>query len=368
MNKTTRSLHAKADVTRDAPTATPIYQASAFEAHSDYFYTRNANPNSTEFEEAVALLEETKYALSVTTGMATIHIVLNLLKPNQTLLINKHLYGCSFKLFQWFCANYNIKLLVEDLSDENNWKALPIVDMVLFETPTNPFLYTINIARLTQKVKAMNPKALVVVDNTWATPYYQHPCTLGADISLHSATKYLSGHSDVMGGIVLTNNKDLYESLRSLRFYFGNILPPFSAWLLRRSLFTLEIRLQQHQQTTKVLLDFISKRPEVKKLYYPKIDGKQLTGYPTLIFFELETKWATSYQDFSKNLKLFSTGTGMACVTSMVAQPFMGSHASMNDNEKYAIDLTPSLVRLSFGLEKVTDLKADLKQAFDAIH
>jgi len=368
MNKTTRSLHAKADVTHDAPTATPIYQASAFEAHSDYFYTRNANPNSTEFEEAVALLEETQYALSVTTGMAAINIVLNLLKPGQTLLINKHLYGCSFKLFQWFCENYNISLLVEDLSDEKNWEALPKVDMVLFETPTNPFLYTINIGGLAQKVKALNQDALLVVDNTWATPYYQHPCALGADISLHSATKYLSGHSDVMGGIVLTDKKDLYDKLRSLRFYFGNILPPFSAWLLRRSLFTLEVRLAQHQETTKALLDFISERPEVKKLYYPEIDGTQLTGYPTLIFFELEEKWKDRYTTFSQGLKLFSTGTGMACVTSMVAQPFSGSHASMNDDEKYAIDLTPSLVRLSFGLEKVADLKADLKQAFDAIN
>ena len=368
MNKTTKSLHAKADVTNDAPTATPIYQASAFEAHSDYFYTRNDNPNSNEFEQAVAVLEETDYALAVTTGMAAINIVLNLLKPGQTLLINKHLYGCSFKLFQWFCKNYNIELVVENLAKEKNWKSLPKVDMVLFETPTNPFLYTINIEKLAQKVKSKNNNALVVVDNTWATPYYQKPCAMGADISLHSATKYLSGHSDVMGGVVLTNDEKLYKKLRDLRFYFGNILPPFSAWLLRRSLFTLEVRLEQHQKTTNGLLEFISSRPEVKKLYYPDIDEKQLTGYPTLIFFELEEKWKDKYKTFSQNLSLFSTGTGMACVTSMVAQPFSGSHASMNDDEKYAIDLTPALVRLSFGMENVTDLKEDLNKAFDAIN
>lgn len=367
MNKTTKSLHAKANVNNDAPTATPIYQASAFEAHSDYFYTRNDNPNSNEFEQALAILEETKYALSVTTGMAAINIVLNLLKPGQTLLINKHLYGCSFKLFQWFCENYNVELVVEDLSDVRNWKNLPKVDMVLFETPTNPFLYTININKLAQKVKSKNKNALVVVDNTWATPYYQKPCAMGADISLHSATKYLSGHSDVMGGIVLTNEAKLYEKLRSLRFYFGNILPPFSAWLLRRSLFTLEIRLEQHKKTTNELLAFIATRPEVKKLYYPDIDGKQLTGYPTLIFFELAEKWKDKYKIFSQNLSLFSTGTGMACVTSMVAQPFSGSHASMNNDEKYAIDLTPALVRLSFGMENSADLKEDLTRAFDVI-
>jgi cystathionine gamma-lyase/cystathionine gamma-lyase/homocysteine desulfhydrase len=153
MDKTTRSLHAKANVERDAPTTTPIYQASAFEAHSDYFYTRNDNPNISEFEEAVAIIEETKYAIGVTTGMAAINIVLNLLKPGQTLLINKHLYGCSFKLFQWFCENYNIELIIEDLSDSKNWDKLPKVDMVLFETPTNPFLYTINIKKLTETIK-----------------------------------------------------------------------------------------------------------------------------------------------------------------------------------------------------------------------
>ena len=215
MDKTTRSLHAKANVERDAPTATPIYQASAFEAHSDYFYTRNDNPNISEFEEAVAIIEETDYALGVTTGMAAINIVLNLLKPGQTLLINKHLYGCSFKLFQWFCDNYNIDLIIEDLSDERKRNTLPKVDMVLFETPTNPFLYTINIKELSNFVKSMNRDALVVVDNTWATPYYQRPCSQGADISLHSATKYFSGHSDVMGGIVLTNDAKLYKRLEA---------------------------------------------------------------------------------------------------------------------------------------------------------
>ena len=367
MDKITRSLHAKANVERDAPTATPIYQASAFEAHSDYFYTRNDNPNISEFEQAVAILEETEFALGVTTGMAAIHIVLNLLKPNQTLLINKHLYGCSFKLFQWFCENFDINLVVEDLSIKNNWNNLPKIDMVLFETPTNPFLFSIDIKELSRFIKAKNEKALVVVDNTWATPFYQKPCSFGADISLHSATKYFSGHSDVMGGVILTNRKELYDKLRSLRFYFGSILPPFSAWLLRRSLFTLEIRLEKHQETTKKLLEFIEGRQEVKKLYYPDIDGVQLAGYPTLIFFELDEKWKSKYKEFSENLTLFSTGTGMACVTSMVAQPFTGSHSSMEDEEKYSIDLTPALVRLSFGMEKVEDLKTDLQRAFDAI-
>jgi len=132
-------------------------------------------------------------------------------------------------------------------------------------------------------------------------------------------------------------------------------------------LFTLEVRLEKHQKTTKELLDFIKGRPEVKKLYYPDIDGKQLTGYPTLIFFELDEKWSNKYKEFSESLELFSTGTGMACVTSMVAQPFSGSHSSMEDEEKYAIDLTPALVRLSFGMEKADDLKEDLIKAFDAI-
>ena len=367
MKNFTESLHTKVDTTRDAPAVTPIYQASAFEAHSEFFYTRKNNPNIQELEDTVAVLAQANHALAVTTGMASISIVLNLLKPKQHLIINKYLYGCSYKLFQWFCENYQLKLTIADLSDTENWNNLEAADMVLFETPTNPFLYSVNIQAFSDSMKAKNTDCLIVVDNTWATPLYQKPCNCGADISLHSATKYFGGHSDVMGGMLVMNNTELYDKLKSLRFYFGAILAPFSAWLLKRSLQTLEIRLEKHKRTTVELVEFLRTRKEITEVFYPEVDGKQLTDYATLVFFTLAEGYKDSYVKFSQGLKLFSTGTGMACVTSMVAQPFSGSHASMCDEEKEEMGLDKSLVRLSFGLEDVTDLTADLSQAFEAL-
>lgn len=365
MKSFTQSLHTKVDTTYDAPAVTPIYQNSAFEAHSEFFYTRKNNPNIQELEDTVAVLAEANHALATTTGMSAISIVLNLLKPGQHLVINKYLYGCSYKLFQWFCENYKIKLSIEDLSDKDNWDKIEKADMVLFETPTNPFLYNVNIQAFSDIMKAKNTDCLIVVDNTWATPLYQKPCNCGADISLHSATKYFGGHSDVMGGMLVMNNTEIYEKLKSLRFYFGAILAPFSAWLIKRSLQTMEIRLEKHHRTTVELVEFLKARKEITEVFYPEIDGKQLTSYATLVFFTLAAPYKDKYKDFSQSLNLFSTGTGMACVTSMVAQPYNGSHASMCDEEKAEMGLDESLVRLSFGLEDVADLKSDLANALD---
>lgn len=368
MKDFTKAIHTKVDTSNDAPAVTPIYQASAFEAHSDFFYTRKNNPNIQELEDTVANLAKTKYSLAVTTGMTSISLVLSLLKPGQSLCINSFLYGCSYKLFQHFANQYNIQLEITNLSLEENWEKACSCDMIFFETPTNPFLYSIKIKELANKYKGIHPKGILVVDNTWATPLYQKPCELGADISLHSATKYFSGHSDVMGGLINTNDDHLYEKLLSLRFYFGAILAPQSAWLLKRSILTLEIRLEKHHKTTLLLKEFLENREEVSQVFYPEIDGEQLTSYATLVFFELDEKYKNGYTTFSQALDLFSTGTGMACVTSMVAQPYNGSHASMCDEEKQEMNLTESIVRLSFGLEDPEDLMTDLDQAFNKLH
>ncbi len=368
MDKRTHALRFKTTEEMAHPAVSPIYQASAFESQSAYFYTRNNNPNIQEFEQVVAALEEAAFGIATSTGMSAIHTCLSLLKPGQTLLINQHIYGCSFQLFHRFCEQFDIKLEILDLSDPSKLTRMPAqVDMVFFETPTNPFLHTLSIAKISHQVKLVNPDALVVVDNTWATPLFQQPLKWGADISLHSGTKYFSGHSDVMGGIILTNAEALESSIREQRFYGGAILPPFSAWLLRRSLQTLDIRLQVQGQSTRQIVAHLSKRKEIAKIYYPEIDGKQLTGYATLIFFEFAPEYAAAYPEFSQKLQLFSTGTGMACVTSMVAQPYTGSHASMSDVDKDEMGLSKSLVRLSFGLEKVEDLIQDLDQALDQL-
>jgi cystathionine gamma-lyase/homocysteine desulfhydrase len=361
-------LHFKIDDPQASPAVTPVYQCSAFTAESKHFYSRKSNPNVLEFEEIIKKIEETQYCIAVATGMSALYLVLDLLPPNGTLVINKHIYGCSYKLFQRIAKQRQLQLLVLDLSIAENIAKIPAkTDMVIFETPTNPFLHHIDIAAISETVKKSNPRALIVVDNTWATSLHQKPLQWGADISLHSCTKYYSGHSDVMGGVILVNDSFLYEELTSSRFYSGTILTPYSAWLLRRSMQTFYVRMDYHGKLTKEMYPFLQKFPAVKKVYYPSIDGKQLTGYGGIVFFQLQDSLIDQYVLFRDSLKLFATGTGMACVTSMVAQPFTGSHASMTEEEKKEMDLNKGLVRLCFGLENIEDLKQDLIQAFNKI-
>jgi cystathionine gamma-lyase / homocysteine desulfhydrase len=368
VDRITRALHIRVDESQALPAVTPIYQASAFTAQSSFFYTRKNNPNVEEVEQVVAAIEEAAYCVGTATGMSAIAMVLGLISEPGTLVVNRDIYGCSLKALQKHAARVRLELLVLDLSDETSLGRLPAdTRMVLFETPTNPFLKHIDIAAVVRAAKARNDAALVVVDNTWATSLFQQPLRWGADVSLHSATKYISGHSDVMGGFVLTDREDLQRELREQRFYFGAVLEPFSAWLLRRSLQTFELRMRAHECTARAMRDFVAEQPQVARIYYPRIDGEQLTGYGTLIFFELRSDLSDRYRSFADGLSLFSTGTGMACVTSMVAQPASGSHASLTAEEQRAMGIGAGLVRLSFGLEKAADLQADVRAALGAL-
>ncbi|OFY67324.1 MAG: cystathionine gamma-synthase [Bacteroidetes bacterium RIFCSPLOWO2_02_FULL_36_8] len=365
MNKITQILHTKSEDKNAFPVNTPIYQSSAFKAHSPFFYSRKNNPNVEEIEKCVAILEEANYALGTNTGMSAISIVLNILVPGGSLVVNKDIYGCSLKAFQKLTSKLGTRLIVLDLSEKKNYRLLPKdAQLLVFETPTNPFLKTIDITSLSSYIKKINPKTLVVVDNTWATPLFQQPLKWGADIVIHSATKYFSGHSDVMGGFIVTNNETIFKNLSEQRFYSGAILEPFSAWLLKRSLQTFALRMKEHQRTTLEMKKFLKRFSQVEKIYYPEIDKKQLTGYGTLIFFEFRKDLVNQYENFMKELQLFDSGTGMACVTSMVAQPFSGSHSSLSENEKKEMGISKRLMRLSFGFENRNDLKNDLTGAF----
>lgn len=368
MDPITRALHTRIDNRVAAPAVTPIYQNSAFTSDSPYFYTRKDNPNIAELEAVLCALENAGHGVAVSCGMAAAYMTLELLRAGDTLVINQDLYGCSFRLFHRIAERRGFQVKVLDLSLAAEVSRIPAdTKMVFFETPTNPFLKTIKISDISEHVKAMRPDCVVVVDNTWATPLFQHPLEHGADVSIHSGTKYFSGHSDVMGGVLLTNSSELAEEFRQTRFYGGTILDPFAAWLLRRSLQTLEIRLSRHQQVTLEMRDFLATLPQVVKVYYPDVDGSQLMGYGGILFLELREDLAPRYRSLAESLTLFDTGTGMACVSSMVAQPYTGSHASMTAEEKQGIGLRENLIRLCFGLEHPDDLKRDILAAFGSI-
>ncbi len=364
MDSITRCLHTRSETGDARPSVTPLYQNSAFDAGSTYFYTRKNNPNIEEFEQVVRELEQARHGVAVATGMAALRTCLEQLRPGDSMVLNSLVYGCSFKLVQRFCERFNVHLRILDLSLSGGIEAIPKgTKLVLFETPTNPFLKKVDIAKVAQVVKASDPSALVVVDNTWATPLYQHPLSLGADVSLHSATKYMSGHSDVMGGILLTDRDDLADAFRQERFYSGAILDPYAAWLLRRSMQTFGVRLERQARTTADMREFLAGLPQVQNVYYPEIDGHQLRGYGGILFIELRSDLVPRYMELISTLCYFGSGTGMACVTSMIAQPYTGSHASMTDAEKDEMGLSRGIVRLCFGLEEPEDLRRDLREA-----
>lgn len=359
-------LHERVSYEKSYPSVTPIFQTSGFNADSNDFYARKSTPNSTELENILKKMEGSEYALSVSTGMSAIFLCLNLLHQGNRVLICSKIYGCSYKLFKIYCQQHAIELDILDITNKEEYEKIKnkIYDMCFFETPTNPFLDTVDIYEISIMCKARNSNCIIIVDNTWATPIYQKPLNFGADIVVYSGTKYFSGHSDVMCGFITTNNNMLFEKILEWRFYCGLILTPFHAWLVRRSLQTFQIRMEQQKKTTIEIKNKLKDLKFIRRIYYPNIDGKQLTNYGGIIFIEVEDDIVKKYEKILKKLRLFGNGTGMACVTSMIAQPYTGSHASLSVEEKLKMGISPNLLRLCFGLEEPDALYNDLLQAF----
>ncbi|NBV50257.1 PLP-dependent transferase [bacterium] len=368
MDRTTEILHTRVNTSQAKSNVTPLYQCSSFLSDSDYFYTRKGNPNTTELEQVFQVLEGCRYARVVTTGMSAIYAALRLLKPGDHLIVDRLIYGCTYKLFKDFCQHFGIELDFIDVAGSALKQTMKSnTQMIFFETPTNPFLKSISISKVQQIARESQPSVRIVVDNTWATPFFQRPLELGADVCVYSATKFYSGHSDCMGGVLTTNHEDLAETIAQNRFYSGAILDPHSAWLIRRSMQTFSLRMEGHQAVLREMREFLEKQEEVAQIFYPEINS-QLTGYGCILFFELTAEFEEKAERFMKSLRLFERGTSMASVVSAVAQPFSGSHLSLSCQEKAEMGIRPRLLRLCFGFEKPEDLKSDLKIAFRKLH
>jgi cystathionine beta-lyase/cystathionine gamma-synthase len=376
----TKAIHVgqEPDPTTGAVTV-PIYQTSTFAQeepgkHRGYEYSRTGNPTRTALEKCLAALEEGKYCLTFASGMAAISAITTMLKSGDHVIACDDLYGGTRRLFEKILRNYSISFSYVDATTTKNVEAIikSNTKMIWIETPTNPLLKIIDIKGISSIAK--KHRILTVVDNTFASPYFQKPLLLGADIVIHSTTKYISGHSDVVGGAVITSNKEIYERLKFVQNAVGAIPSPFDSWLVLRGVRTLAIRMEKHWENAQKISEFLEEHPKIEKVIYPglkshpqhRLARKQMTGFSGIVSFEIK-KGKKAAKQFLKNLKLFKLAESLGGVESLIEHPALMTHASIPKKDREKIGITGNLVRASIGIEDSKDLMQDLDNALTKI-
>ncbi len=355
-------------VPRDAWEKTKAFKFSNDYEHYDY--SRTVNPTRIMLEQVVAELDGNAHGLAYSSGSAALANVVALLKPDEKILFSTDAYGGTYRYIVRAAGAQGIGYAIADLTDEQAAAdALrdKSIKLIWLETPTNPLLKVTDIKKLAKL--AHTHDALLVVDNTFATPILQQPAALGADIVVQSASKYLNGHSDVIAGVLTTNDDDLYTRLKFLQNSTGAILSPFDSWLTLRGLKTLELRMQRHIKNAQALAAYLQTHPKIKKVYYPglftgrqkKIVDAQMSGGGGIISIELLD--TIDPQTFITALKLFPLAESLGGVESLIDHPASMTHASIPKPEREKIGLSDGLFRLSVGIENIEDLLADLEQA-----
>lgn len=350
----------------------PIYQTSTFAqsaptVHKGYEYARTGNPTRTALETCLASLEEGQYGLAFASGMAAITAAAYLLNPGDRVVAPDDVYGGTYRLFVRVLQRYGIESIFVDMTDLTRVEAAlgPTTRMVLIETPTNPYLKILDVAAISELAHARD--ALVLVDNTFASPYFQRPLTLGADIVVHSTTKYLGGHSDVVGGAVATNSKEIFETLRFHQNAAGAVPGPFDCWLVLRGIKTLGVRMERHAANAVDIARFLRADPAVERVYYPGLPGhpgheiarRQMSGFGGMVSFVVRGGAAAARAVVSAT-KVFILGESLGGVESLIDHPASMTHASLAGSP---LQVEEGLVRLSVGIEHVQDLIDDLAQA-----
>lgn len=355
---------------------TPIYQTSTYvqEApgvHKGYEYARTQNPTRTALQNALASIENGKYGLSFGSGMAATDAVAKLLAPGDEVIVSNDLYGGTYRIFTKVFANYGIKFHFIDMSNAENIRGYinGNTKMIWTETPTNPLLNIVDIEECGKISK--EHKLILVVDNTFASPYLQNPLDLGADIVLHSATKYLGGHSDVVHGALIMNDSTLEEKLRFIQNSCGAVPGPHDCWLVLRGIKTLHVRMQRHCENGKAIAHYLRSHPKVGKVYWcgfedhPNHDiaKKQMRGFGGMMSFTLKSDSMDDAMNVLKKTKLFSLAESLGGVESLIGHPASMTHGSIPREERIKNGLADSLIRLSVGIEDVDDLIEDLRNA-----
>ena len=376
MKFATRAIHAGQEP--DPATGAvmpPIYQTSTFAQpglgeQKSFVYSRVDNPTRHALEACLASLENGTYALAFASGMAAESAVLGLLRAGDHLVACDDLYGDTYRIFERAQRRYQIETsYVSARSTADYERALrPTTRMIWLETPTNPLLHLVDIQAVAQI--AHHHKLLLVVDNTFAGPYFQQPLSLGADIVIESTTKYLSGHSDVLGGAAITNNEKLARALKSQQILAGAVPSPFDAWLILRGIKTLALRMRQHEENARLVAQYLSTHPRVEQVYYPGLSSHpdhelaklQMSGFGGMVSFQLKGGLA-DVERVVQRFKIFTLAVSLGGIESLVSHPSSMTHISIPKEQREAHGLTETLLRLSVGIEDCEDLLADLEQA-----
>jgi cystathionine beta-lyase/cystathionine gamma-synthase len=357
---------------------TPIYQTSTYvqEAlgkHKGYEYARTSNPTRTAVEANIAAIEGGKAGFACASGMAAIGSVATLLQAGDHVLVTDNTYGGTYRLFERVLRRYQLDFSYVDTGDEAQVRAAikPNTKMLFIETPTNPILRLSDLAKLAEIARAR--RITLVVDNTFASPYVQRPLDLGADIVIHSTTKYLNGHSDGIGGIIVAVHDADIEWLRFVQNAEGAILGPFDSWLVLRGTKTLAVRMQQHNANGMGLAEFLATHPKVRKVHYPGLPThpqhhlaqRQMRGFGGMISFDLGSLDAA--RTLLGRVRLLALAESLGGVETLISHPATMTHASVPVATRAALGITDGLVRISAGIEDLEDLKDDLTQALAAV-
>lgn len=374
----TKAIHAgQAPDKSTGAVIVPVYQTSTF-AHDDlgvhkgFDYSRSENPTRQALEIALASLEEATYGLAFASGLAASTAVTHLLKPGDHIIASEDVYGGTYRLFESILKPLGISTTFVPVEELNNVERYININtrMLWIESPTNPLLRIADIQRLSSKVKSQN--ITVVVDNTFATPYLQTPLLLGADIVVHSTTKYISGHSDIVGGAVLTSNEVLYEKIKFYQNAAGAIQGPWDSWLILRGVKTLALRIQQHQKNARQVAAFLEKHPAIEKVIYPGLAShpdhqtaiKQMRGFGGMISFTIKGG-REEVRTFLTSVRLITLAESLGGVESLVSYPAEMTHASIPHHERIKRGITDNLIRLSVGIEDADDILKDIEQALN---
>lgn len=368
----TRAIHAGGHPDKETGAVMPpIYQTSTYVQsspgeHKGYEYTRSHNPTRSRLEENLASLEQTSYALTSASGLSMIDLIMHMLPAGSKIISGDDVYGGTYRLFTTVFQDRHEFAFIDttDLSavKEELQKG---ADLIWLESPTNPTLKISDIASIASLAKESN--TLSVVDNTFMSPYFQNPVVLGADIAYHSLTKFINGHSDVVGGAIMTNNESIYNKLFTLQNSIGPCASPFDSWLVLRGIKTLGIRMQRHAENAQKVAEFLESHPRVEKVVYPGLESHpqhelaaaQMSGFGGMITFYLDGN-IDAARTVLERVKLFALAESLGGVESLIEHPAIMTHASVPKEVRESIGLYDNLIRLSVGIKDVEDLIDDL--------